>query len=402
MPIEYGQFYSGTAFPYSNPFKLYLCNDLTQSQVEQVRQSVKNTWLQLRADLRECNCFEVHVVSVDKYTDSNSQVNTQVSYIGKAGREIIETTTSSGYLPTTMQMFAGLQRIGFTQCMARSRRSVSLLGMAVASPSLARTDYDLLQQTVQRSLFAVRPDFVTNNNNVSVKIVSNRDALDLNTKSAVTQVYLQVMLDNKLVDFYTQTEFDTKHLIEQLNYENENNTLKVLNSSQIYARNYFFTILSGTRVRRADYPLLEQNILDIFVENHAEYREKNVSVAVTWQEEYIDENKNLVHGLSILISVDNQPINNLLTLDKNIFFKLRAIKINGNEVYSLRLPSSSNEYLHSLSKALTFYSNILVCRRDYFKIEKLLHDIVADHLLKFSTELTVILAHQDELIHKNG
>jgi hypothetical protein len=413
LPVEHGQFYSGTAFPYSSPFTLSLCGDLTHSQAEQVRQTVRNTWRQVRAASNQDNDnFDVHLVAVDKYTDQASAVNTQVSYISKAGREIIESTTSNS--PSTAQIFTALQRIGFAQCVARARRSLGLLDVAVASPSLARDDYEQLQRAVQSSLLAVRPDFVTNQNNVSVRVVANRDALDLTTRSAVTQVYMQVSVDGRLVDFYTQTEFDAEQLLAELNYQNENGTLpRVLVSTRIYARNYFFTIVSATRVRRSHYPLIEQNVLDIFLDTMPEYRSQNVSVTVTWQEECVDENRALVHGLSILISLNDEPINNLLTtLDKSVFVKLRTVKIAGNEVYSLRLPAARGEYLHPLSKSLEFYSSILVCRRDYAKIERLVHSILLELVSpKFASnstaagdrdELMVMIVHQDELIHKNG
>jgi hypothetical protein len=384
LPLENAQYFSGEAFTYTNPFILSLCSDLTQSQIEQVKQTVKETWLAMRPDYNECNCFEIHIVSVEKYTDQNTQqINTQISYICKAAEErvieMISDIQANGRIPSNTEIFTRLKKIGFTQCIARNRRSLSMVDLAVMSPSLAEADFYELQKSIQTSLLSVRPDFVTNKKKISVKIISNRDALDLNSKSAVTQIYLQVTVDDQLIDFCTNTEFDIQRLIDALNFQNENSTIRVLNSNQIYSRNYFFTLVSNNRVRKASYPIIEQNILDIFMERYSkEYKTRNVSVSVAWQEECLDENKNIVYGLSILISDDNQPINNLLVLDKSIFLKLKSVAINESEMYNLRLRYDNNEYLHPLSKALVLYSNLLVCHRDYAKLESLLRDIVKD------------------------
>lgn len=414
LPVEHGEFYSGPVFTYTSPYTIPICSDLTTSQIAQVKESIKRTWLNTRQDLASCNCFDIHIVAVDKFTTESSSASvpiiTQISYIGKANRQIFEMTNSQDMLvPTQSEIFSQLRQIGFSQCSSRSKRSISLLDMAVASPTgLDKSDYDHLQQAIHDSVYAVRPDFVTNKKKVIVKIVSNRDVLDVNTHLAVTQIYLQVSVDGQLVDFYTQSEFDKAHLIDQLNYQNENNSIKVLNSSQLYAKNYFFMILSETRIRRVDYSLLERHILEIFLDNYADYRDKqNVSVSVTWQEEYLDENKDVLYGLSILISVNNQPVNNMLHLNRNIFDKLREIRVNDNQVYRLKLPNSlhntnTTEYLHPLSKALTFYSNILVCKRDYNKIERLIHASIGQLKPDLKSDLLVVLAHQKEMMGNNG
>lgn len=398
-PLEYGSLYNGPVYQYTNPFVLSVCNDLTTAQIEQVRANIKSTWMSIRPEFQQCNCFDVFVISAEKYTGINNQINTQITYIPRANQLLIE-TTSNGPLPTSVQIFNGLQSIGFTQCQARNRRR-ALLDVNVASSSLDETDLNNLKETVVTSLRAVRPDYITNNRNVGVKIISNSEAIDVHSKLAVTQVYLQVTVDDQLLDFYTQTEFDAQRLIDEVNYQNENKSLIVITSPHIYSRNYFFTIISNSKVDKSDYPLLEKRILAIFISHYKEFEKRNVSVTTTWQEEYIDENRNIVYGLSILISVDNQPVDNLITVDRNIFADLKKIEDNEGLVYKFSLPAARG-YLHQLSKALTFYSNILICRRDYAKIETLIQAIVSNYKSAYSNDVMAMLAHQEQYIHKNG
>ena len=274
-------------------------------------------------------------------------------------------------------MFDSLESLGFTQCQARNRRR-ALLDVNVARASLNEVDLRELKETVETSLNAVRPDFSVNKKSVSVKLISNTEAIDASSRLAVTQVYLQVSVDGQLLDFYTQSEFDTQRLVDELNYQNENKSLTVLDSPHVYSRNYFFTLISSSKVDKLDYPLLEKRVLTIFLANYGQFRDRNVTVATTWQEEYLDEQKNIVYGLSILISLDNTPIDNIITLDRSIFSKLTTVEANEGLLYSFSLPKPG-AYLHQLSKALTFYSNILICRRDYAKIEYLVQAIASNY-----------------------
>ncbi len=377
FPIEYGTFYSGKAYTFNSPFILSFCNELTASQIEQIKQSVLSAWYQLHPTYEYCKCFEIFVIQAERYIGINNQVNTQISYLAKYNDVIIEAMSTDLPQPTTRDVFDVLEALGFTQCQARNRRR-ALLDVNVAKASLNEADLKELKETVETSLNAVRPDFSINKKNVAVNLISNSEAIDANSKLAVTQVYLQVTVDNQLLDFYTQTEFDTQRLIDELNYQNENKSLTVLDSPHVYSRNYFFTLISSSKVDKLDYPLLEKRVLSIFLDNYKQFKDKNVTVATTWQEEYLDEAKNIVYGLSILISLDNTPIENIITLDRSIFNKLTTVDANEGLLYSFSLPSSG-AYLHQLSKALTFYSKILICRRDYAKIEYLVQAIASTY-----------------------
>lgn len=226
----------------------------------------------------------------------------------------------------------------------------------------------------------MRPDLAPSRKLVSVDIISHKDLIDINTKSAVTKVYLQVSLNGTNIDFYAQNDFDAQRLIDQLNYQNENSSLYVLKSNQLYSKNYFFTLISSTRVRRQHYELLERRIADVFVTTYKQFADRNVTVLTTWQEEYVDESRRIWFGLSVLVSVDNQPVDELITVDRNIFGQVAALTINKEVSYSFRLPKlTPDEYLHPLAKAFTFFSNILICRRDFDKIETLIKRTVEDY-----------------------
>jgi hypothetical protein len=378
-PAPFGILYTGVAYPYTSPFVLFVCNDLTASQIDQIRQSVAATWLRLRPEFQQCNCLNIFILSSEKYTDQNNRLNTQITYLPRANQLIIE-TNSDGPIPTTAQIFADLQPLGYSQCQIRSKRAASLLDINVAGSSLTQNDYINLQNSVQNSLNAVRPDLLYNNKRVSVNIVTDRDALDVNNKRPVTQVYMQVKINGNDVDFYTQTVFDQQLLIDELNYQNENNSLRVLDNNankQIYSKNYFFTLISSTPVDKKDYVNLEQHIKEVFLKKYGEFKERLVNVMVALQEEYLNANKEIIYGLSILISVDNEPVEKLITLDRNIFKELKTVQINEYIVYNISVPETS-EYLQPLAKALTFFSNIQVCLKDFEKFERMIERIVGE------------------------
>jgi hypothetical protein len=249
------------------------------------------------------------------------------------------------------------------------------LDVVVANPSLAQPEYNALEKSVKESLIAVRPDLAPSKKLVAVNIISHNDLIDLRSKSAVTKVYLQVSINGSNIDFYAQNDFDAQRLIDELNYQNENNSLYILKSNEIYAKNYFFTLISTWRVKKQHYPKLEKYILDIFLANYPQFVNRDVSVITTWQEEYVTDSRRLVYGLSILISVDNQPVDDIISLDRNIFAKLDKLKINSELTYSFTLPSIGS-YLQPLAKALTIFSNILICRRDYHRIELLVKNAI--------------------------
>lgn len=375
IPVVYGQYYSGPAYKYENPFKLVICGDLTALQIDQVKANIKSTWLLVRQDFYQCNCFDIVVLSVDKYTDVNNQISTMLTYIGRANQAIIESTTT-GLVPTMAQIFNSLESIGFGQCVVRNSRSV-LLDVVVANPSLAQPDYKTLQNSIRNSLVAVRPDLAANKSTVDVRIVSYNDLIDLSTKSAVTKVYLQITINDSIIDFYAQNDFDAQRLIDELNYQNENNSLYILKSNEIYSKNYFFTLISTCKVKKVHFVNLERAVLNVFLRKYEQFENRDVSVITTWQEEYVNEHRHILYGLSILISVDKQPVDNIINLDRNIFAKLESLEVSPDLTYSLSLPRLGT-YLQPLAKANTFYSNILICRRDFEKVESLIRDVIEE------------------------
>ncbi len=401
-PLQYGQYFVGEAYTYTSPFQLPVCGDLTSSQIEKIRVNVKQIWLSIRPEFSQCQCFDIYIISAEKFTDTLNQVSTLLSYVARANQLVIE-SDSNGPLPLLPNVFNSLAKIGFSQCQARSKRS-TLLDVNVAAASLEQPDYVALAKSVKNSLVAVRPDYLTNKKSINAIIVSNNDALDINSKTPVTQVYLQVLINNQPVNFYTQTEFDTQRLIDELNYQNENNSLTVLRSSEIYTKNYFFNLISSSRVMKQDYYVIESEIKAIFLSAYSQFTTNNVSASIIWQEEYLDENRNIVFSLSVLISVDKKPVDKIIILDRQIFAKLRSVPVTMFLTYNLSLPNL-NTYLQPLSKALTFYSNILVCKRDYKKFETLVKEIVKEFKKTTSlnnNEVNVILANQEMYVHRNG
>jgi hypothetical protein len=381
IPVGYGKFYTGPAYKYNSPFSLVLCGDLSSAQVEQVKSNIKSTWLLVRSDFYQCKCFDIVIIGIDKYTDINNEISTRLTYVGKANQVIVEAANSAapGQVPTTTQLVASLQSIGFSECFIRNSRS-TLLDVVVAKPSLAQSDYDALEESIKSSLIAVRPDLVTNKTFVQVKIVSYNDVLDLSTKSAVTKVYLQITVNDSVIDFYAQNDFDAQRLIDELNYQNENNSLYILKTNQIYAKNYFFTLISTSHVKKVHYVRLEEAVLKIFVDNYGQFKNRNVAVVTTWQEEYVDEARRILYGLSILISVDNQPVDDIINLDRNVFSQLKYLSISDDLTYTLSLPTLG-AFLQPLAKAMTFYSNTLICRRDYAKVESLIKYVIENYKL---------------------
>lgn len=402
IPIKYGSLFTGKAYPYSAPFTVAICNDLTASQIQLVRQNIKSTWMSVRQEFAQCNCFEVYIVSTDKFTDTNNVITTQLTYVPRANQLVIE-RTSSGPIPSSGQVYQSLQANGFTQCQSRTKRSALLdVNVVSSSSQLAPSDYQRLKETVQKSLRAVRPDYATNHKLIDAKIVSNADALDIHSKLPVSQVYLEVTVNGVPVNFYTQTDFDKERLVDELNYQNENSSLTILKSHEIYSKNYFFNMVSNVPVHKLDYPVIEHAIQTRFLAKYASFVTKNVTTSIIWQEEYLNADRAIVHGLSVLISIDKKPVDQLIELDRSIFKSLKSVPVKKDLTYHLYLPDDV-AYLHPLSKALAFYSNILVCRRDYHKFEKLIQSVLMEYKQGLvGKDITVVLADQNQFVDTMG
>lgn len=170
IPMHYGELYTGPVYKYSSPFTLVVCGDLAPSQIEQTRQAIKSAWLNVRPDLAACDCFDVTVIGVDKFTannnngaassydfnsgaplqftDTNNRISTQLTYLGLAKEQVIEASNSPPEsTPSQANIFAALAPYGLSQCSVRSGRS-TLLDVVVASPSLAQPDFDALERSI--------------------------------------------------------------------------------------------------------------------------------------------------------------------------------------------------------------------------------------------------------------
>ncbi len=129
---------------------------------------------------------------------------------------------------------------------------------------------------------------------------------------------------------------------------------------------------------------------------------KNVTTSIIWQEEYLNDDRAKVYGLSVLISIDKKPVDQILELDRSIFKALTRVVVSDELSYQFYLPDEV-AYLHPLSKALTFYSNILVCRRDYHKFERLIQQVLVEHRHYLASEdITVVLADQNQFVDELG
>ncbi len=327
-----------------------------------------------------------------------SSINVQVL---ANNRSIIEHFLIFIYYPSNSQIYQVLQANGFSQCQARSKRS-ALLDLNVDGSALHQADYQRLTDSVQASLRAVRPDFQTNHKHIQAVVVANSDALDISAKRPVSQVFLQISVNNVPVNFYTQTEFDMERLVDELNYQNENSSLTILKSHDIYSRNYFFNLVSGRQVAAVDYAAIEASIQERFLAEYAEFVERNVSTAIIWQEEYVNADRAIVYGLSVLISVDNRPVDQLIELDRGVFRSLKEVVVSETVRYRLSLPEEGG-YLQPISKALTFFSSVLVCRRDYAKFEALVERVAKEVRSDLDgMDLKVVVASQREFVEASG
>jgi len=143
LPIEYGLMFTGRAYHYTNAFTLTLCNDLTTSQIATIRSLIKQAWLQIRQEFVQCNCFDIFIVTQEKFTDPGNHLTTQLSYIARANQLVIE-TTSSGPIPSKNQIYDTLQNNGFSQCQPRSKRS-ALLDLNVEGSTLHQVNQSLIE-----------------------------------------------------------------------------------------------------------------------------------------------------------------------------------------------------------------------------------------------------------------
>ena len=368
VPLQYGQLFSGAAYPYKSPFVLSICGDLTLSQIESVKANLKSVWFSVRPEFQQCNCFNIFVVAVEKYTDTNNLIATQLTYVARANQLLIE-TTSNGPLPSTTQIFSA---ISFTQCQSRAKRS-ALLDLNVAGSDLTELEYNSLSDSVKNSLYLVRPDFQVNNQKIAANVVANNDALDINSRSLVTQVYLNVTLNGVPVDFFTQTMFDYQRLVDELNYQHENRSLTFLLPTTIYARNYFFSLFSDAHIPKRHYAFIEAEIIATFIRSYPQFMNRNASASIIWQEEYLNASRKIVHGLSVLVSIDDQPVESFISIDRSIFATLRGSIVS----FLLYLPDDG-AYLQPLSNAITFFSNSFVSRAHLARFETLFTKILKD------------------------
>lgn len=348
-PITYGTYYAGSVSTYSSPFVLTLCNDLTGSQIDQIKQILTIYWLQLRSEFTQCNCFNLYFVSVEKYTDTNNSPATRISYIGKANQLIIE-SNSTGALPVSTDVYNQLKLYGFSQCVPRVKRA-AMLQLTVVSPSDQVAAE--VQTAVKTALVAIQPTSTAD-------IVTSDNGVDLKTNSPVTQYCFNVTVDGKTLDFTQQNVIDMSRLIQELNYQKSLNNIDQLTflvSSDIFSRNYFFTLFSTSYVNKQQYSKLISQIKSIFLNTYPKFTNDTIKVNVPLQEKYLDVNRNIVYGLDIMININGTPADDIINLNRTIFNQIQTITSNNNVVYTFFVPTA---YVTPLSKAVIIYSNYAI------------------------------------------
>jgi hypothetical protein len=116
----------------------------------------------------------------------------------------------------------------------------------------------------------------------------------------------------------------------------------------------------------------------------------------------VNADRAIVYGLSVLISVDNRPVDQLIELDRGVFRSLKEVVVSETVRYRLSLPEEGG-YLQPISKALTFFSSVLVCRRDYAKFEALVERVAKEVRPDLDgTDLKVVVASQREFVEASG
>ena len=380
-PIQYGQYYNDKVYPYDNPFVVTLCDELTGGQIEQARVAIKNRWLAVRPELATCNCFNVFIVSSDKYVDTNNKLATRLVYIGKAN-DILYETTSSGTIPGVSDIYNVLStQYGFSQCTPRVKRSSTLEIV---------TQECVSSNVVRDSIKAIRQDLA---GKLLVTSVAQSDAIDTTGNKAVSVCSFDVKINGNSLNFLSQTDIDPERLIEELNYQNPNNVITL--SDGVYSRNYFFTLFSKIELSKQQYSTLTEAIKSVFLKEYTQFSAYNVTVSIPLQEEYVDSSRSIIYGLSVLIKIDKQPVDDIIALNRKIFNSIQTPQ----QVATFFIPT---DYVIPLSKAISFYSNLAITHDNKAKLETLVKNMFEATLPSYKDQLSVILASQKIYTLKDG
>jgi hypothetical protein len=244
---------------------------------------------------------------------------------------------------------------------------------------------------IENSINAIRQDLV---GQVQVTSVSQTDGIDTTGNQSVSICSFDVKIAGKALNFLSQTDIDPTRLIEELNYQSPDNVITLSNG--VYSRNYFFTLFSKIQISRQKYSKLVTSIQNVFLSQYPQFSNFSVTASIPLQEEYIDLSRNVIYGLNILITINKQPVDDIISLNRNIF---NQIQIDDNVANTFFVPSG---FVMSLSKATTIYSNMAITKNNIPKLEILVQNMFETTLPSYKDELSVILASQKAFIAKDG
>ena len=385
-PIQYGQYYLGKVYPYSTPFQITLCNQIPGGQIDNIQFLIYKYWTNAFLQLASCNCFNVFIISAIPYVDTNNSTSTMINFIAKANDTIFDaTTTNSAYVPSISSFYNVLASNGYSQCVPRVARSATL--------QLAAQSY-ISPDAVQQSINTIRPDLA---GKVEVARIAQTNGINVNTNQSVSVNSFDVSINGKSLNFLTQTDIDPTRLIEQINYQNPGTVITL--STGIYSRSYFFTLFSNTRISVNKYSQLTAAISSVFLKNYPQFAQANVSVTIPLQEEYIDLNQNLFYGLNILITINEQLADDVISINRTIFNQIQSIQSSNNVVYTFFTPKG---YVLPLNEAITFFSNMAITQDNKPKLEALIQKILTTTFPNYAGALSVILATQKPQVNING
>lgn len=353
-PLTYGQYYADIAYVFNNPFVIGLCGDLTGSQVETIRVNILNYWLTIRPEFKQCNCFNIHVYSVDKYTTASNAPATRITYVARANSLILE-TNSTGPMPTMAQIYQSLSTAGFSQCALLLPRS-ALLDLSAEGRSLLVASDESLKSSVKSGIMAIRPDFSTNNQSVDVSLQMRQEGIDVVGQKPATKYYLSVKVGDSDVDFARQDSIDVRRLVEEIN-SGSNARMLVSLGLGLYPMNYFVTLYSKQPVAKSQYDAVAAELKRVFLAAYPQFGAAEVNVSTPLAELYVNSDAEVVYGLSLLISIGNRPADDLVSLDRSLF---ASIKLTDSAVQFF-VPSG---FLVPLSSAISIYSDKAIAHND--------------------------------------
>lgn len=380
-PIENVKFYTGTAYPYTSPFVVTLCNQLTGSQIHQVQQYVYNYWTYIMPEYLTCNCFNLYITNADFYIDTRNTTSTMISFIAKVNDSILDSQTIYDPKLKASEIYAILASNGYSQCFPKIASSATL---QLTSPSFIY----ISSSTVVSSINKIRPDLV---GQVQVAPLFESDHININTNKIVSVRSFDVKIGGKSIDFLKQKEIDLNRLIDQLNYQNPDLFINLPNGG-IYSRNYFFVLFSLQEINQNKYQETIYLIQGIFRNEYPQF--SRVSVTIPLQEEYIDTEKNSLFGLSVMLTINEELAFDVININLTIFDHVQSM----NSSFSFFKPKS---LVYPLSESIVFFSNMAITQNNIPKFEMSIKKVLTETESSYSGQ-SILLAKQKPYIAKNG